>query len=326
MNIGDIAEMAGVSRAAVSRYLNNGYISTEKREKIRRVIEETGYKPSVMAQTLRTKKTKLIGVVLPRINSDSISSVVEGISAELGRSGYEILMATTDNDPEKELDYLRIFSKNRVDGVILIATVFTKDHRKVMESMSIPVVVVGQRLEGYSCVYHDDHGAGITLTDHMLQRGRRNIGYMTVLREDIAVGQERLNGYCDALARYGVEPDESRIVTAEFSMESGYEKMKDLLNADPELDGVICATDKIAVGAMKYLKEQGKRIPQDISLAGFGDNRVSKVTTPTVTTVHFHYKESGRKAASIMLERLNEKNTATVEIRMGFEYIARESL
>ena len=136
MNIGDIAEMAGVSRAAVSRYLNNGYISAE------------------MAQTLRTKKTMLIGVVLPRINSDSISSIVAGIGTALNASGYEMLLATTDNNPEKELEFLRIFSNNRVDGVIFIATVFTKEHRKILKNMTIPVVIVGQQLGGYSCIYH----------------------------------------------------------------------------------------------------------------------------------------------------------------------------
>ena len=170
MNIGDIAEMAGVSRAAVSRYLNNGYISAEKSEKIRKVIERTGYKPSVMAQTLRTKKTMLIGVVLPRINSDSISSIVAGIGTALNASGYEMLLATTDNNPEKELEFLRIFSNNRVDGVIFIATVFTKEHRKILKNMTIPVVIVGQQLGGYSCIYHDDYGAGRALAEHVLGR------------------------------------------------------------------------------------------------------------------------------------------------------------
>ncbi len=326
MNIGDIAEMAGVSRAAVSRYLNDGYISEEKREKIRKVIEATGYKPSVMAQTLRTKKTKLIGVILPRINSDSISSVVEGISREISKSGYEMLIATTANDPDKELEYLRIFSKNRVDGVILLATVLTKEHKKLLKSMSIPTVVVGQRMEGFSCVYHDDFGAGSYITEKMINRGRKRIGYITVLKDDIAVGQDRINGFRESMNKASLAIPEEWIVTADFSIESGFEKMKELLDRAPDLDGVICATDSIAAGAMNYLKESGRKIPEDISLAGFGDNRVSGVTTPKITTIHFHYLEGGEKAAAAMMELLRGGNPAVVEMKIGYEYIERESL
>ena len=126
MNISEIAKMAGVSRAAVSRYLNNGYISDEKKKKIHTVIDKTGYKPSVQAQTLRSKKTRMVGVVLPRINSDSISSIVAGIVTVLNENGYQMILATTENNPAREIDYIRVLSRTHVDGIIFIATVFTK--------------------------------------------------------------------------------------------------------------------------------------------------------------------------------------------------------
>ena len=116
MNIAEIAKRAGVSSAAVSRYFNDGYISEEKREKIRRVVEETGYRPSVQAQTLRTKKTKMIGVIVPKVASASIGRVVEGILSVLNGRKYQMLLAVTQNDPEKELEYLDAFSENRWMG------------------------------------------------------------------------------------------------------------------------------------------------------------------------------------------------------------------
>ena len=125
MNINEIARLAGVSRTTVSRYLNNGYVSEEKKEKIRKVIEETGYQPSTQAQMLRTKKTKLVGVVLPKINSDTISREVAGISDVLAKRGYQIILANTNNDIEEELKSLSLFRDNQVDGVIFIATMFT---------------------------------------------------------------------------------------------------------------------------------------------------------------------------------------------------------
>ena len=326
MNIGDIAEMAGVSRAAVSRYLNNGYISEEKKERIRKAIEETGYKPSVMAQTLRTKKTRLVGVILPRIHSDSISSIVEGIGTRLNAGGYDMLLATTENDPSRELDFLRIFSNHRVDGVILLATVITKEHRKLLREMKVPVVLVGQSLSGVSCIYHDDLHAGEELTRLMLQSGRKHIGYIGVLKEDVAVGQHRREGYLSAMEAAGLAVTDAMTVTADFSVASGFDRMKQLLFQYPEVDGVIGATDSIALGAMNCLKAAGRRVPEDVAVAGFGDNRIARVTTPTLSTVHFHYKESGGTAAGKMIELMEGRAHATMEIRLGYEVIRRDSI
>ena len=109
MNINEIAKLANVSRATVSRYFNDGYVSAEKREQIRRVIEETGYKPSAQAQMLRTKKTKQIGVIIPKINSESISGMISGISKELKQAGFWLLLANTENQEREEVEYLKLF-------------------------------------------------------------------------------------------------------------------------------------------------------------------------------------------------------------------------
>ena len=130
MNINEIAKLAGVSRATVSRYLNNGYVSEEKKKNISRVIEETGYQPSSQAQRLRTKKTKLVGVILPKIDSNTISREVAGISDILTKKGYQLILANTNNSVEEELKYLSLFRDNQVDGVIFIATILTKQHRQ----------------------------------------------------------------------------------------------------------------------------------------------------------------------------------------------------
>ncbi len=322
MNISDIAEMAGVSRAAVSRYLNHGYISAEKSERIKKVIEETGYKPSIMAQTLRTKKTKLIGVILPRINSDTISSVVEGIGHVLGSAGYEMILATTMNNPEKELDYLRIFSENRVDGVIFIATVFTREHKKLLKHYAVPIVIVGQKLDGVSCIYHDDFHAGQDLARLMKKDGRKKICYIGVMREDAAVGRDRADGVKSILEEKLLP--EMRL-TADFSIRAGYEKMKELLRKCPDADAVICATDSIAIGALKYLKEQKIPVPGQIAVSGFGDNRISAETTPSLTTIHFYYQESGEKAARKILEMLTAEGSTEEQTKLGYELVVRES-
>ncbi len=326
MTIGDIAKMAGVSRAAVSRYLNNGYVSAEKKERIRLVIEETGFKPSFMARTLRTKKTCMIGVVLPRIHSDSISRIVAGIGNVLNSAGYEMLLSTTDNSPERELDFLKIFSKDRVDGVILLGTVLTPKHIRLLSESPIPVVVLGQKINGCTSIYHSDRLASRELTELILGRGRRHIGFIGIMKEDVAVGYERHAGYEDALSGAGLSLPEEYYIQGDFSLESGYSSMEILYSHAPALDAVICATDSLAVGALMYLKNIGKSVPADMMLAGFGDNLISGVTTPSVTTVHFYYWESGELAAGELLTMINEGRKKQKQIRLGYELIVRESV
>ncbi len=325
MNIGEIAKMAGVSSAAVSRYFNNGYISEEKRETIRKVVEETGYRPSVQAQTLRTKKTKMIGVILPKIDLGSIASMVSGILSVLNDNGYQLLLANTQNNPEKELEYLSTFNSKQVDGVIFIATVFTAKHRKALKEMTVPVVIVGQKLSGYPCVYHDDYHAVYELTSLFLEKGCRRLGYLGVLHQDKAAGQERYEGYCNAVADGNLAECRENTLIADFTIRSGYEKAEELFERCGPLDGLICATDEIAIGAMQYLKSQEIDIPGDMLVAGIGDSELSRVTTPTVTTVHYSFGRSGELAAEMILNILVGKDSAVREVKLGYSIVENES-
>lgn len=326
MNIQEIAELAGVSRATVSRYLNNGYLSEEKRERIQKVIEETGYIPSTQAQMLRTKKTRLIGVILPRISSETISKVVHGISQPLNESGYHMLLANTDNDVKKEVEYLRIFNNRAVDGVILIATLFGKEEREMLAKMKVPIVIVGQQYPNHCCVYHNDVDAARDLARLLLKKGKKNLGFLGVTKADKAVGTDRRQGFLEACQEAGVKEEE--IVSAEctFSMESGYEKMQELLEKNPNLDGVFCATATLAMGAMEYAREQGKRIPEDIGFVGIGDNQMTRVVDPKLTTAHYYYTTSGVEAGNMMLSLLDGHVTAAREVKLGYEVLERGSV
>lgn len=325
MNIAEIAKMAGVSSAAVSRYFNDGYISEEKREAIRRVVDETGYRPSAQAQMLRTKKTKMIGVVVPKIASASIGRIVEGILSVLEGSGYQMLLAVTQNNPQKELEYLSAFREKQVDGVVLIATIFTAAHKRMLKSLSVPVVIVGQYLSGYCCVFHDDYHASYDLTKLMLAKGRKRLGYIGAIQQDKAVGAERYRGFCDAVRDAGAEELSDNYVTAAFTVGSGYEKAGELLNRCSGLDGLICATDTMAAGAVQYLKEHGRKIPKEILVAGQGDSDMAKVMSPALITVHYSYEQSGEIAVQMLMELLSHKESAVREVKLGYYIVDPES-
>lgn len=324
MNINEIAKLAGVSRATVSRYLNNGYVSEQKRKIIKTVIEETGYQPSMQAQMLRTKKTRLIGVIIPKINSDTISRMVAGISMVLSEHNYQLLLANTNNNENEELKYLDILRENQVDGVILIGTIFTKKHMELLKNYSVPIVILGQKVKGFSCVYQDDYHAAKDLTCILCTTAEK-LAYIGVTIRDEAAGKSRKMGYCDALKLAGKKYDESYIMEAEFSIESGYEKAKELFLLDASIDTLFCATDTIAIGAMMYIKEQKKIIPKQVQIAGIGDTQMTRIVTPKLTSVHFYYKTSGIEAAAMLMDFIESKEQIKKELKMGYELRIQES-
>ncbi len=316
MNINEIAQMAGVSRATVSRYLNHGYVSEEKQERIRKVIEETGYKPSAQAQTLRTKRTRQVGVIIPKIHSESISRMVAGISMVLKEAGFLLLLADTENKEKEELEYLELFSQNQVDGIILIATIFTPEHKRALKRLQVPVVLLGQRLEGYSCVYQDDYHAACAVARVLLAHAKK-AGCIGVTARDRAVGEERKAGFLEATKETGKPWDESLFEESGFSAQDGYHAAAALFGRHPDLDAVFCATDTIAMGAMAWIQESGRRIPEDVAIVGVGDIMSGRLVFPKLTSAHLYYKTSGQEAARLLLERMENK-PAGKEIKMGY--------
>ena len=325
MNISEIAKLAGVSNASVSRYLNHGYLSEAKRQVIEKVIRETGYRPSIQAQILRTRKTKTIGVILPKIDSFAVGNIMVGIDSVLEKKGFQILLADSHNSPEKELEYLDTFDDQRVDGIILIATVFTSKHLTELKKSKIPVVIVGQQLTGMSCVYHDDYHAFYDMTNLILEKGCRKLGYIGALEGDKAVGQQRSQAYCDALQQAGLPEQAEHRIIADFTIPSGYEKARELLQACGPLDALICATDTIAAGALQYLKRQNIQVPQQMMVSGQGDSDISAVTAPTITTLHYFYEESGSNAANLLLDHIAHPDMPAKEMKLGYAIVENQS-
>ena len=325
MTIREIAQLAGVSSAAVSRYLNGGYVSGEKKERIKKVIQETGYQPSMQARTLRTKKACLVGVVVPKINSESISRVTEGVGQVLSERGYHMLLASTDNQADKEVMYMKIFENYPVDGIILIGTMITAQHRKFLKESRVPVVVIGQYTRLANCVYHDDYGAARAVTGLLLRRGSKRQVYIGVTARDHAAGYARHQGYLDALKAAGRPPRAEDMFLAQFTMESGYWQARAMLDAGRRPDGIFCATDTIAVGAMQACREAGLTVGRDVLVAGIGDSAIGRGAAVPLTSAHLHYKTSGQEAAQLLLNLMRRQGAGTRAIQLGFEVVERQS-
>ena len=329
MTIREIAQMAGVSTAAVSRYLNSGSLSEEKRRAIRAVIEQTGYKPDTAAQTLRTGRVHQIGLIVPRINSESVSQVTAGVTAELAQSGYLPILGNTNSHPERELDYLSALQENRVAGIILMGTEFTPAHAGAFAACTVPLVITGQSYPGLPCVFHDDRNAARELTQRMLARGRRCIGYIGVSDRDRAAGLNRRLGVEEALQEAGLDPRAMPQMCGPFDEQTGFSCMTELLAQAPALDGVMCATDMIALGAMRALKTMGRAVPQEISVAGIGDSWAGTITDPQLTTARLYQRQCGTEAARLLLQLICGEDPAEGQARqlmLGYTIMERGSI
>lgn len=325
MDMNDIAQLAGVSRSTVSRYFNNGYVSQEKRQAIEAVVKKTGYAPSQNAQTLRTGKTHVVGVIIPKINSGSVSRMVAGITNVLNQANYQVILSNTQNDARAELKSMRLLTnKNQVDGIILIATIITPEHRELMENLSVPIVVLDQEVEALHCVYQDDYRAvydqSLKVLDHA-----QHPAFIGVTQDDISAGKQRTQGFLDAAEKKGFDPASIPLYQAAFTLDSGYEACEVLLDNHPEVDTIVCATDQIALGALTCLKEFGRAVPADVQVTGVGDGEMAQVVTPTLSTIHHHYKTSGEVAASMLVDLMAAEKPRTRMVKMDFDLIWRGS-
>lgn len=338
MTIKEIAKRAGVSSAAVSRYLNGGYVSDEKKIQIKKVIDETGYIPSAQARMLRTKKASLVGVVVPKINSESISRITAGIEQVLSEKSYQMLLASTDNKAEKEVEYMRLFENYPVDGIILVGTMMTPAHHKFMKESKVPVVVIGQYTKDANCIYHDDYHAGEKMGKYVATHSDGKIAYIGVTREDKAAGAAREDGFRAGLKCCGKLLEDEYVRTSEFTMESGYKAAMSLFEEKSDIGIISCATDTIAAGVIEAIiayKKGKKSIREEknfarmqkilneteIKVTGFGDNQFLKAVTGGIPTIHFGYKTSGIKGAEILLDAIEKKEQIPIVVKLDVEFV-----
>lgn len=327
VTINEIAKRANVSRTTVSRVINGtGYVRDELKKRVLQVIEETGYIPSENAKSLRTKKTNIIGVILPKISTETSSRLMNGIDQVLAPKGYQILLTITNQEPAKEIDFLHLLKGRNVDGIILSATHIDEALREEIKKLKIPFVMVGQAMEGTAGVVLDDFQATYDLVKLFIERGHKEIGFIGVTEEDRAVGYLRKLGYLKALKDNGLEIKHHWMQEGNFDADSGFQATENMAEEGELPSAIIAVTDRLAIGAMQYAKGQGLSIPSQLAIAGMGASEISTYIEPQLTTVDFSQVDAGVEAASILLEQLSGQKTDTVTVKNNYRILVRESI
>ncbi|MBZ4683300.1 MAG: hypothetical protein PWP46_671 [Fusobacteriaceae bacterium] len=270
---------------------------------------------------------KLIGVILPRIGADIFSRIIEGITQELKKYGYNIVLANTKEKEEEELKYLNIFQKENISGIIFFPFSITERHIKVLNNMEKPVVILGREASKVrtSYVTYDDYFSAKEAVEYLIEKGHKKIAYIGV-SGNMSVQNLRRDGYIDALVENDIPVKNKYQVTGQFDVKSGYFAMKELLNLDEKPTAIFAALDSLAFGAMRAIYEAGYKVPDDFSIIGIDDMETSSYYIPALTSINYNYKFSGESAAKLIIEKIEDKNTMNKKIVISYELKERESV
>ena len=297
-------------------------MSEETKVKIRKVINETDYIPNPFAQSLKAKQTNMIGTIVPRLDSYAASRTLIGIDEKLKEHGYQLIISNTSQSLEREIESIHNLANQKVDAIILLATEITDAHVKAFERVQTPVLLIGQEHQGFHCVIHDDYQAGFEIGKYVLNKGHRKIAYLGVSESDVAVGVKRKKGFYNAMQNQ--DDCDVKYFETEFSIHAALKKASSIL-AEYHPTIFVCATDNIALGVFKAINQKGFKIPEDISITGFGGYEVTEMIHPSLTTVKYHYKDAGETAARMIIELLEGKEVPKLSIS-EFNIIERESV
>lgn len=317
----DIAEMSGVGKSTVSRYFNGGYVKEATRERIQAVIRECGYMPNSFAR-LNARESNIIGVVVPTLNSKITGRVITSIDRYLREQGYETLIKSSDHQIALELNNIRRLISLNVGGILLSSISITDQHRELIANSPIPVVVMAQEFDAGISVVDDDYQAGFEMGKYVGKSHPEHVVWLGITDTDRAVGIVRRQGVLDGLKSCGVS--DIRLFSGDYSYESGQKMAKEALESGP-VTAMICATDRLAFGAYHTLAQFGKRIPDDVSVAGFGGYDESELLSPELTTLKFDSYALGQLSAETIL-RLIRNEPVPVKQVIGFQLIPGKSV
>ncbi len=325
--IRDVAERAGVSVATVSHVLNGTRkVADQTACRVRTAMDELDYHPDASAQSLRRRTTKVVGVLVSDIANPFFAAVVRGAEAKAREEGYSLLIGNTGESPEDEEIYLQLLRRKRVDGV-LVAPTGNCEPIERMVRRGTRVVLIDRKLPGIEApaVLSENRAGGHHATDYLLAQGHRRIGIILGLPE-ASTTTERLSGYKDALASYGVSFCSGLVACGYSQVREGMEACRALLNQPRPPTAIFATNNLMTLGALQAIHSLGLRCPDDVSLVGFDDFEWVEAFDPPLTTVAQDPFQIGQTAASTLLASLRGEDIPNAELRINTELRIRGSV
>ncbi|MDF2892261.1 MAG: LacI family transcriptional regulator [Clostridia bacterium] len=328
----DIAKLAGVSETTASKALNNyADVSEETKRKVRELAEKYDYTPNMAARNLARKKSNIIGLVLSDIretdsNGNIIFRILIGAKNFCADKDFELLIISTDSKKQKDKKLAQLCRERQIAGVIIYGLKPGDPYFEEIAKAKLPCIAVDIRIKGehLATVTTDNVAAVQEVVSHLYSKGHRNIAFINGLKQaDVSKYRER--GYRKALRELELPINESYIKYADYYEDMAYEKTSELINENPEVTAIFCASDLMALGALRAIKDLGKAVPGQVALVGFDGIQLSDYSSPRLTTVVQDFKEIGRVAAEKLIKMINNEAVEAVDY-VPYNFRIRESI
>ncbi|MEW9123210.1 MAG: LacI family DNA-binding transcriptional regulator [Thermotaleaceae bacterium] len=328
VTIKDVAKKAGVSISTVSRVINNSKpVSSEIRQKVLEVIEETGYSPNPVARSLVMKKSQLIGVIIPDISNFFIGEILNGIE-EIGKMyGYDILLCNTYGDLEQELRYLKLLRAKQVEGIVLMTWYMHDKLTEYLAEEEIPLVLINRNTSQLDIpsVSIDNFKGAYEMTKYLIEAGHQSIGFIRNNLDKDAFGFEQYRGYKQAMEESNLEINERLLQYGNFSLEKAYQIVKQFIEEKIVPSAIFATSDVMAIGAINALLDHGYKVPEDVSVVGFNDIKLASIYRPNLTTIHQPIYDLGAVAMRMIIKLINEEEIQDKVVILPHELTIRNS-
>jgi LacI family transcriptional regulator len=324
----DVAELAGVSTTTVSHVINKTrHVDESTRESVEFAMKELRYQPNYVARSLRSGETKTIGLIVPDASNLFFAEIARRIE-DLGyQEGYSVILGNSDNDPDKQTNYINTLLAKQVDGVIFISSGGEAEDLELLSANNIPIVVADRDvpLSLADVVLLDNEKAGYEATRYLINLGHKCIACITGPSE-LSPSMSRVEGYKKALREVNIPYFEELIAVGDFRIKGGEIAMGSLLQQSCKPTAVFALNDMMAIGAMTAIRKAGLRIPDDISVIGFDDIELASAVTPTITTMAQPLDELSKNAIDLLIEQIRGENReGNSRIILSAHLIERES-
>ena len=322
----DVAKEAKVSVSTVSSVINNSrYVDEDKKKRVLKAIEKVSYNPNLIARSLKIRNSKTIGMIFPDIENTFFISLIKKAEEFAFESGYNIILCNTQNNPGKEKIYIKLLKGKMVDGFLVITAFKEKDYLE-RELAGEKVVYVDRYVgvENEIVVKLDNAKGAEMAVSYLAGLGHRKIGYINV-KPYITPGIERLDGYKKGLEKAGIPFDPDLVKYSGFSVESSYQKAKELLCQENRPTALLPISNRITIGALKALKDLGLKIPDDISIIGFDDIVMADLLAPSLTVIAQPAYDFGKIGIKILIDSIGGKEPVKRITNLEPKLIIRES-
>ncbi|WP_170789283.1 LacI family DNA-binding transcriptional regulator [Ruegeria lacuscaerulensis] len=324
----DVAKMAGVSTATVSRCLNTpDRVVKATRERVQSAVDALGYMPNFAARVMAAKRSLTVGAIIPTMENAIFARGLQAFQEELHTHGYTLLVSSSAYKPEIEEEQIRTLIARGADALLLIGHDRAPQIYTELERRKIPALIAWSFLPDAQLpsVGFDNRAAMAELADRVIGLGHRRIGVISGIRSGNDRARLRIEGIEQAATRHGISHSDLTIIETSYEIENGAAAFDRLMSQSVRPTAVLCGNDVLAVGALHRAREMGLNVPRDVSITGFDDIELARIVSPALTTVHVPHREMGRRAAMELVSMLEQQSDGTGS-RLDTHIVERQSL